>query len=83
MVLINRIDRIPKTEKERNSEKQMIISTAADFLGATTESDKGRVFPTSAFQGLCNLQMGKLLDKIEVEIHDGMDAYIEKRGAEL
>lgn len=66
MVLINHIDTIPKADSaDARREEQMIISTAQDFLNGTEKQQTSRVFPTSAFQGLCNLQMNRLIEQIE------------------
>jgi hypothetical protein len=63
MVLINHIDQSPKSAAGQAQEMAMRASTAASFLDDATQTNL--VHPTSAFQGLCNLQMSRLVDYLE------------------
>jgi GTPase SAR1 family protein len=77
LVLINHMDLIPKDQYGLDREEQMRISTADSFLGNSQNLD--RVYPTSAFQALCNMQMGKLLEALgeqfpDIEHHTGYES---------
>jgi hypothetical protein len=65
MVLINHMDITPKKPDEIASELKMRQSTAQSFLGNPDKIDL--IHPSSAYQGLCNLQMNRLLGKIEAK----------------
>jgi GTPase Era involved in 16S rRNA processing len=71
IVLINQMDQLPVDTEQRDREQTMKATTAFSFVG--TESLAHHVFPTSGVQGLCHLQMIKLIAKI-VEHLQGKEA---------